>query len=205
MQNELFSKETIKKLMTIKGEVRGVVFRTDKEYILKEKGKQGLEQVEAELERAGAPFKYEAVQTMDFYPVGLRIVSLLAIKKVFNMSDKEVESMGIFATKVSFIIKLFIRYFLSLKRVFFKEAPKIWKKHWTFGELIPKELNETKKYGVIVVKDFHLHPVFCTYLRGYFCGIMKMVVKSDKITCEEKKCGFTESGKDKSHEFLLKW
>jgi hypothetical protein len=205
MQNEILSKETIQELMNIKGEVRGVVFKTDREYVLKEKGEEGLKKLEDELEKIGVPIKYKNIEVMDFYPVGLRLISLLSIKKLFELSDKDIEEMGLFATKVSFIIKLFIKYFLSLQKVFFQEAPKIWKKHWTIGELAPQELNEKKKYGVIMVRDFQLHPIFCTYLQGYFCGILKMIVRSSEINCTEKRCNFTDAGKTNCHEFLLKW
>ena len=200
--NQEITKETVQKLMEIKGEVRGVTFKTDIEYILKEKGQEGLKKVEEELEKVGAPIKYKEINTMIFYPVGLRALSILVIKKVFNFSNDKIKEMGFFATKISLIIKLFTRYFLSLQRVFFKEAPRIWKKHWTIGELIPVELNEKKKYAIIRLKDFDLHPLYCQYLGGYFCGVLKLIIKTAEITSEETKCTFLG---DEYHEYLIKW
>jgi len=196
------TKDVAKKLMEIKGEVRGVVFGIDGAYVLKEKGKEGLKKVEEELEKFGYPIKFKEIKTMDFFPVGLRVISLLTIKKVFNFDDEKIKEMGIFATKVSLIIKIFTRYFLSVKRVFYVEAPKIWRKHWTKGELIPVEINEEKKYAILRLKNFSLHPVYCKYLEGYFPGPFQLMIKSSKMTCEETKCTFRG---DEYHEYLIKW
>jgi len=201
MDQEL-TKDIAKKLMEIEGETRGVVLKTDGEYVLKEKGEEGLKKVEEELEKFGYPIKFKEIKTMDFFPVGLRVISLLTIKKVFNFDDEKIKEMGIFATKVSLIIKIFTRYFLSVKRVFYVEAPKIWRKHWTIGELIPVEINEEKKYAILRLKNFSLDPVYCKYLEGYFCGVLLMLVKTTKMIPEETKCKFRG---DEHHEYLIKW
>ncbi|MBM3258059.1 MAG: hypothetical protein FJZ05_02520, partial [Candidatus Nealsonbacteria bacterium] len=78
------TKEAAQRLSKISGEVRGVAFKTDMEFVLKEKGKGGLKKVEDELKRIGFPIKYEEIKVMDFYPIGLRVISLMAIKEVFN-------------------------------------------------------------------------------------------------------------------------
>jgi hypothetical protein len=201
MTQEL-TKETVKELMEIKGEVKGVTLKTDAEYVLKEKGEEGLERLEIELESLGCQIKYREIKTMAFYPVGLRAISLLAIKKVFNYDDKKIEEMGFLATKRSLIVKLFVKYFLNLKRVFSIEAPRLWKKHYTIGELIPVELNEEKNYAILRIKEFNIHPVLCLYLGGYFCGITQMIVKARQINFKETKCYFRG---DDCHEFLIKW
>jgi hypothetical protein len=201
MTQEL-TKEVAKGLMEIKGEVRGVVLKTDADYVLKEKGKEGLKKVEEEFKKLDYPIKYKEIKTMAFYPVGLRALSLLAIKKVFNFDEEKIREIGLFATKVSLIVKLFIRSFLSVERVFFKEAPRLWKKHWTAGELDPIVLDEEKKYGILRLKDFSLHPIFCCFLEGYFAGVAQMVIKSLQITCQETKCTFRG---DEHHEYLIKW
>jgi hypothetical protein len=153
MTQEL-TKETIKELMEIKGEVKGVTLKTDAEHVLKEKGEEGLKRLEAELESLGCPIKYRDIRTMDSYPVGLRAISLLAIKRIFNYDDKKIEEMGFLATKRSLIIKLFVKYFLFIERVFYKEAPKIWTHHFTIGQLIPIEFNEEKKICNFEIERF---------------------------------------------------
>ena len=200
--SEIINKETIDQLMKIKGEVRGVVLKTDEGYILKEKGEEGITQLEKKLEDLGHPIKYDQIKTMGFYPVGLRILSLLVIKELFNFNDEVIRKMGNFATKKSLIIRLFIKYFLSMERVVMKESPKMWDKHWTVGKLVPVELNEKQKYAVIRIEEFNLHPVYCTYLEGYFAGIVQMLIKLPKIDSKETKCAFKG---DAYHEFTIKW
>jgi len=200
--NNTINKEIINNLMKIKGEVRGVVLKTDEEYILKEKGKAGLEKVEQRLKELGHPIKYKEIRTMDFYPVGLRILSLLTLREVFNFSDEEIKKIGTFATKMSLIIRLFTKYFLSVRRVVMKESPRIWSKHWTVGKLVPIKLDEEQKYAVLRVEGFDLHPIYCIYLEGYFAGILQMLVKSPKVDTKETKCAFKG---ESYHEFLIKW
>jgi len=200
---EEITKEEISKLMEVKSQARGVVFKTDTEYILAEKGEEGLKKLEEELEKLGHPIKYKEIKSMEFYPAGLRALSLLVIKKTFGFDDKKIENMGLVATKKSIIVKLFIRFFLSLDRVFFKEAPRIWQKHWTAGELVPVELNEEKKYAILRLKNFNLHPLYCSvYLQGYFAGILQMLIKSPEMSCQETKCSFKGG---EYHEYLIKW
>jgi hypothetical protein len=66
--NQELTKEIIKKLMEIKGEAKGVTFKTDAEHILKEKGDEGLKRLEAELESLGCPIKYQQIKAMAFLP-----------------------------------------------------------------------------------------------------------------------------------------
>ena len=200
--DEKLTNELVKKLLEIKGEVRGVVFKTDFEYVLKNQGERGIEIVEKEFEKLNYPLKYKEIQTMNFYPIGLRAISLLVIKKVLNLDDEKIKEMGFFATKRSLMVKIFVKYFLSLERVFLKEAPALWKKHYTVGNLIPVELSEKEKYAIFRLKNFNIHPIVCKYLGGYFCGITQMIVNAKEISFEETKCSFL--GND-YHEFLIKW
>jgi len=200
--NQELTKEIAQKLLEIKGEIRGVDLKTDAEFVIKEKGKEGLKKVEEELKELGYPIEYGKIETMNFYPGGLKALSLLAIKKTLNFSDEKIMEMGVIAPKISIIIKLFIKHFFPIRKFFFQESPKIWKEHWTTGEFIPVELDEEKKFAVARVKDFNLHPVYCTYLRGYFSTFTQITVGGREIICQETKCPFRG---DEYHEYLIKW
>lgn len=197
---EELNEKIVKKLLKIPGEARGVILKTDGEFVLREKGDEGLEKIEAELKRLGCPIQYQKIESMAFYPLGWRIISLLAIQKVFNFNEQKIMEMGASASKVSLVIKLFLQYFLSL-RATFGQIPRMWKKHYTVGELEPTELDEKKRVLVLRVKDFNLHPLFCLYLHGYFSEIIKMVVKKVS-SCEEKKCFFRG---EKYHEYVFRY
>lgn len=197
---ETLDQKTIKNLLKIPGEARGVILKTDGEFVLREKGQKGLKRVEAELRKLGCPIQYQKIESMAFYPLAWRVASLLIIQKVFNFDEQKIKEMGAAAPKVSLIIKLFLQYFISFSAIF-KQMPRMWKKHYTVGELEPVQLNEKEKIIVIRVKDFNLHPLFCLYLCGYFSEIIKMIVK--KISsCQERKCFFKKA---KYHEYVLRY
>lgn len=196
----MLTKETAQNLMKIEGETRGVVFKTDQDFILKKGGKEGLKKVEKELEKLGYPISYKEMETLAFYPIGLRVLSLLVISQVFNLKEEEIKEMGASAPRVSLIIKFFMQYFLSIRKTF-EQVSKIWRKHYTIGDLAPVELNEEEKFLVLRLENFNLHPLFCQYLVGYFRKIAEMILKSE-VKSQETECFFRG---DDYHQFLLKW
>jgi len=202
MDEEIINKEVAQKLMEIKGQIRGVSLTGDADFILKKENKEGLKKVESKLKELGFLIEYDKIKTLNFYPGGLKALSLLAIKDVFGYSDKEIEEIGRMSSKLSLIIRLFIKYFSSPSNFFFKEAPKIWKKYWTVGEFIPIEFNEKEKFAIVRVEGLNLHPIYCVFLRGFFPALTQLILGNESITCQETKCCFKG---DNFHEFLLKW
>jgi hypothetical protein len=198
---EQITKEEIKKIMEIKGKVRGVVFQTDAEYVREKIGEKGLEKLEIKTKELGHPIDYDKIKAMDWYPLGLRVLSLLAIKEAFNWGDKEIKDMGNSAPKYSFIVRMLMKYFLSAKRSF-KESPKYWVKHYTVGKLEAYKFNEKEKYLVLRLNDFKIHPLLCTYYLGYFLRIAQYVIQSEEISIEETQCMFKDHP---YHEFLIRW
>ncbi len=187
-------------LMKIEGEMRGVVLKTDEQFILNRGGGEKLKEVEKEIKDLGYSLKYDEIDNLSFYPIGLRALSLLAITKVFDMNEGQIKEMGSLAPKTSLVVKFFIQYFLSVKSVFAKVSD-IWERHYMIGKLVPVEINEKKKFVVVRLEEFNIHPILCVYLSGYFLKISEMAIKS-KVTIEEDEC-FFKSGK--CHEFLIKW
>lgn len=199
---EILTKETAKKLMEIKGEIRGIVFKTDVTFILKEKGEEGLKKLEAEMERLGYPFKYNAIKTSEFYPIGLRIISLLLIKQIFGFSEEKIEEMGSLAIKFSPLLRIITKLFLNFEKIFFSRGPELFKKILRVGEIIPVIIDTKKKEAIIRFKDLDLHPIYCRYLKGGLSSFFKVATGVQTITCQETKCTFQG---DEYHEFLLKW
>jgi hypothetical protein len=193
--------EEIKELMEIKGEVRGQVFTTDFRYIKEAKGEQGIKLLKERLAELGIPIDYEKIETTKWYPLRLRVISLLAIKEVFNFNDKDIENMGRIAPKLSFIVKTLMRTFSSVERSF-KETTDYWEKHYSVGRLTPSEIDMKKKHAFFNLKNFKVHPILCLYLMGYFYTIAEFILKSKKITIQETKCPFRG---DNYHEFSTKW
>lgn len=198
--NQEITKEEFKKLINIKGKVRGTALKTEADFIIKEEGEEGLKKLEEAIGALGYPIKYKKVKTMDFYPIGLVALTLLGSKRIFGFSNEKFEEMGAFESKISLLIRIFMKYFVSIDRAA-KEVANMWKKYNTVGELEAVEYDKNKRYIILRLKDFDFHPLHCLTLKGYFSSILKMIV-SEEVVCEETKC--VHRGDD-YHEFLLQW
>lgn len=196
---EIISKKELDKLMKTKGKTIGVAIREHKEFILKEKGEEGLKKLEDIIVGLGYP-EYRKIKTMSFYPVGLYALTLIVVKGLFNFDDKKFEEMGRFNAKLSIIIRFFIRFLVSLDRAA-KEVPVMWRRYYTVGSLRTMEYDEQKRYAILRLESFNLHLLHCQVSKGYFSTILKMIVKNP-VVYEEGKC--VHRG-DEYHEFLLKW
>lgn len=185
--------------MEVEGETRGFNLKDDRDWILKEKGEEGLEKVEKELERVGQPIDYKNLKSTNFYPAGLRALSLLATKKVFNLSDKEVRRVCALDPKTSLVVKLFARYFYSVSSTL-KKAPE-WAPYWRKGELKIVNYDSEQREAVVRLKGFDLHPLFCRCLEGYFKTVAETVTGSKKVSCRETECTFEGDG---SHKYTVR-
>jgi len=201
VENSKITKEKAEELMNLSGRARGVVLQTDAEYVRQKKGEGALNKVKEEFEKLGVSINYENIKATNWYPIGLRAISLLAIKKVFNWTDKEIENMGNTAPKYSFVVKALVKYFVTFERSY-KESPKYWEKHYLAGELETADYNLKKKYYTIRLKNFKIHPILCIYLGGYFIRMGQLILKGENFRVKETKCQF--SG-DPYHEFLVEW
>ncbi len=195
------NKEIADKIMSSEGEVKGVVFKTDERFIISKGGEEKVKEVEDEIKSLGYSIDYSSVGTMNFYPIGLRILSLLAIAKVFEMNEEDVRKMGSFAPKFSLVIKFFIQYFISIEKTL-SQVSEIWKKHYTKGSVVPLEINEKEKKTSVKLEGLNIHPIFCFYLMGYFSKITEIIVKSP-VEVKETECAFKDNVN--SHVFFLKW
>lgn len=195
----MINKEDVDKLMNITGKVRGAVFETDAEFIKNRFGEEGLARVTDALRELGHPIIYESINSMEWLPLGLRALSLLVIKDVFNWSDDEIKEMGDAAPKYSFIVKLLMKFFVS-PRVAFSHAPEYWVKHYDVGRLEPVELEEATGNAVIHLHDFNVHPLYCKYLEGYFQRLFKFMYPNSHIEIKETACMCDHSP---HHEFVV--
>lgn len=198
---QIISKKEIDELMKIKGEVRGGGMKSYVEFIFKEKGKEGLKELEDMMEKLGYPIKYKEMGTLKFYPIRLEAVTLLAIKRLFNYDDEKFQEMAKFALKLPFIIRrVFMKYLFSPQKLI-KEAPEMWKIYYTAGDLEIGKYNVEKRYMIVRLENFHAHPLQCHIIKGYISSALQIIHKSP-VSCEETKC--VHRG-DEYHEFLIKW
>lgn len=196
----MIKKEEIENLLKLKGEVKGVFLQTDARYILEREGEKGLKNLKKKAKEIGVNLDYKRAGAMQWYPVGLRPISLLLIKDFFGYNDKDIREMGRMAAKFSFIVKLFVKFFSSIKKLF-ENAPRYYKMQYRIGELEAVYIDEKEKKAIIRIKDFKIHPLVCLYLEGYFQGIAEFALK-EKVRTKERKCVFRG---DEFNEYLIEW
>ncbi len=201
MPEQTFFKEQAESFMKFKGKIRGVGLKNYADYIFKEEGEESLKRVEDATARVGYPIKYGMLKSMEFYPLGYQAITIEAVRQTLGYTNEKFYELGNFEPKVSFIIKLFLKYFVSLDRLA-KEAPNMWRKYYTVGNIKVTELNKEQNNLVIRLEDFPCHPIQChETLRGYFARMVQMVV-ADEVISKETKCVFRG---DDYHEYLMEW
>lgn len=197
--NKVISKEEFNRIMKTEGEVLGAAIQEFKDFIAEDRGARGVEDLENAIVSLGY-LKIKEIRKNRFYPVGLYAIVLLTIKELFDYDDKKFEEIGRFNAKLSILIRLFMKFFISLKKAA-EVVPRMWKKYYTIGNLEVVNFNEEEKFVTLRLKNFSLHPFHCLIQKGYFSTILQIIVKSP-ISCDQIKC--THRGDD-YHEFLMKW
>jgi hypothetical protein len=197
---QVISKEEVDALMKVPGETRGVAFKNHRDFILKKEGKDGLKKFEDAMIEIGHPLDYKKIQLTSFYPVGLEAIELLVIKKIFNFDDKKIEEIGAFEASASLLMKIFFHYFVSPKTLA-EKAPAMWREIYTIGDFGVKEWSEDKRYAIVFVDKFDIHPILCSKVMGYTGNMIKMMVKHE-VNREETKCSFKG---DSHHEYKITW
>ena len=195
----MISKEEAQKIMQAEGEVIGAAFVSDLAYIESHFKKESAQKVEDLLKSWGQPLEYDKIDPKQLYPTGLRILSILAIQQAFGLNDKQIFIMGLEGPKRSFIIRLLLKLFLSVDKIF-NSAPSVWKRYWTVGNLEVLEVNEAEKRVRLKITGANLHPVLCKYYEGYFTGILRFA-RADAIA-KETKCVLRG---DPYHEYIFTW
>lgn len=203
MEKNLLTKEEIERLRNLEGEARGSTLKGDARYIQEKEGPEALQLLEGKLREIGCPIEYKKIRTASWYPIFLRAISLLTIKRVFNYKEEDIFEMGKTAPKYTlFFAKLATLPFVSLERAVKVYPQKIWKGNFTLGSIENTEFSEERKYMVMRIEDFEIHPILCKFLTGYMVGLSIFVIKSKKINIKETKCPFKG---DTYHEFIIWW
>ena len=195
----VISKKEIDEFMSMPGKVRGVTLYTDAEYIRRHEGEESLRHVEQETREMGYPIDYRNVKTMDWYPIGIRGVSLFAIRKALNWNDEQLRELGRTAPKYSIVTKLMLRYLVS-PEMLVRRLESYWRKNYSRGYLSGKVADKSL---LLYLKDSGIPEPLFPYLEGYFAGVLGMIIGNyERISIEHKKR--LDGGKE-CYELVLKW
>lgn len=200
--DENILKKEVDRLINMEGEIKGALFKADTEFILREKGKEGIKRVEGKMKELGYPIYLKDIKSLKFYKAGLKAAFTLVVQDVLGFSDEKIKEMGANAAKFNFVVRVFMDYILQKKKLFFDQSYRIWRRMSTIGEFTPEVFDEKNKTMSFSIKGYNLHPINCLYWHGIFSSVTKLFTGGKNITCEETKCYF--KGGDK-HQFLLKW
>ncbi len=174
-------KQEAELLMSKPGSVKGEVFRTHAIYIKYREGEEGLKKLEEKMKEIGFPLVFSEIKPGNWYQEALSALVVLTAKNIFNWTEEDVYKMGSSAPKHSFIVKIFVKHFVSIKEIFAR-AEQYWEKHYNFGSFEKVEFNEDKKYIIVRIKGYEFHPIiYNVYFRGYFNAIAKLSVKSNNV------------------------
>lgn len=195
-------KEEVKKMMEIKGNVKGAILKGHFDYIRDLKGEKGVKAIEEKLRELGYPLKSEEIDDTKWYQESMACLIVLICAELFDWTQKEIREMAYQSPKYSFIVRLLMQHFVKIEKSF-KMAPIYWRKHFDFSEMEVAGFSEKEKYGIIRLKNFHkYHPLICEYHRAYFKKIAEIMLGQKKVEVEHPKCLFRE---DPYEEFKIIW
>jgi hypothetical protein len=194
---EKLTKEQAEQYLKMGGKIRSVIFQTDKSYILKKAGEEGLRKIEERAKELGVEIPYRTATATDWHPMGLRIISVLLAAEVLGWSEEETREMGRNAVKVSFIVKLFMKFFVSLEK-FMVKVPYYWKMHYAdAGDLEVVKIDRANKEVILYLKGIKFPRICLDYYEGYFQQMFEFVLG------ESKESKFVE--KEDYYEYTVKW
>ncbi len=180
--------------------MKGEVFRTHKDYIIKKEGEDGPRKVEEKMAELEVPIKFDEIKSFEWVNEGKSALTIVVAKEIFNWTDEDVFEMGRFAIKFSFIIKVMMQYIVSIDSIV-NSAQKYWSKHFDFGSLLA-EINKEEKKIILRETDFNTHVDASLYHAGYYQGLCELAIKSTKVTCRQTR--FITKG-DPYNEYLITW
>lgn len=200
MEEEKLFEEEVRELLKKPGNVKGEAFKSHQSFITSKVGEEGFKKVEEKLAEIGHPVDFKSIEPYKMYPAPLAILVVLVAKKIFNWDDEIIKESGKFNLKNSFILKTFLRYFVSPES-FPVFLPKYWQKEYDFGT-IEAVKTDNKNELIVRVKGYDLHPLNCTAFIGVGEEALKYVTRSRKIISTETKC--IHRG-DEYHEYVVSW
>lgn len=200
MENEEQFKEEVRILMGKKGNVKGEAFKSHQAFIISKEGESGFKKVEEKLIELGHPIDFAKIEANKMYPAPLAVLVVLVAKKIFNWDDEVIKESGKFNLKNSFIMKMFLRYFVSPQSIP-KFLPNFWRKEYDFGE-VESVKSENDNQFIVRIKDYDLHPINCTAFIGIGEETLKYVTRGKRIIVKETKCNHRG---DDYHEYVVTW
>lgn len=193
-------KEEIKKIKKLKGKTRGQEIKNNFKCIENLEGEEARKKVEERLDDFNMLPEYENYEDFEWYPIKFDVATIIVAKEVLGWGTEELKRHGRNLVKLSFIQKMFVKYFISVDKML-ENANRAWERFFNIGKLEIKKGKEGKMFRA-QLKGFDIHPYYCKIVLGYFEKTLSLIISSNKIEGMETKCTFRG---DKFHEFIVRY
>jgi len=188
-------------MMQYGGKVKGDALKSHKNFILYKEGEEGLEKVRKKMEEIGYPVNFDKINIYEWYSCSHVMLVFLAAKDIFEWDDSVVEESGSFVFKNSFILRTFLKYFVSPEKLI-EMLPRYWEKSYNFGQLEVEEINKEKGYALFRIKGYKIHPLNCVAFSAMGRDMFSYVLRKKETKIEETRC--MHRGDD-YHEYIVRW
>lgn len=202
MSKTKITKEEADRIMKIRGDIRGAVFKAFYSYVLEHKGEKGTKMVEEKLKELGYSFELKNIKSFQWYSQAFATVVCLAILEVFGWEESTAKDIGYNGPVFSTIAKLLVKYFTFPEKGF-SQVPRIWRQHVNFADTEVFDYSKEKKYTIFRVKGFKkFHPVVYEYMKGFILKFTELLLNIKNAKIDQTKCLFWG---DEYDEFKVFW
>jgi hypothetical protein len=191
--------KTLRELTGNGGQVRGVALCTDAQYVRQYAGDEILQDIQLLTRELGHAIEYRIIEAAEWYPISLRVASLLAIRKALDWDDEGLREMGKSAPKYSVTDKFILRYVIGVQE-FIERLQTYWSYSYSGGSLRGIVID---KSAFVCVHDFLIPSILCNYLEGVFVGILGMIIGKEQWITVRETDGWHSS--NNCHDFVLRW
>lgn len=195
------TKERVAELMEIEGNMRGELLKSNFVYLEGKEGKDSIVRMEKKLKELGYPLLFKEIESFKWYKDAFCSIFMLSFREEFSWSDEDIFNLGRFSPQYSIIVKITLRYLISLKKAF-NFAPNLWRRNVDYGILEPHEFNQKEKFMTFNLKDYALHPLVCIYIRGYLTSLFEQINGRNTIKVDELNCIFMGNP---YHSYKVNW
>ncbi len=191
-----------KELIQKEGNVKGSQIKSILKCIEKKEGNDGFKRLKEELKKYNLSFNINNINPLDWINEGESVFIILLAKEIFNWSDEDMFEIGMEAGKISFLLGIFTRYFVSVDAVY-AGAPDYWKKHFDFGKVEMVELDKEKGIMKFRVYGYDYDRSVCKFFHsGYFYSLAAISIETKNLKVEETVCIFDGGS---YNEYIISW
>lgn len=196
-----YLEDRTRELLEKNGNIKGETINFILQYLQKKEGDDAIIKLKNRLSELDFPVDIEKVKSFSLVKDSIVAIIMIAIKDVFGWTDDDIYEMGKAEPKNSLIVRLLMKYLVSIEKTF-ERAPDFWRKFYDFGYLEAVEFNEEEKCFKLKLYKYDTDPVMCKYLAGFIHTMVAFSMKEGDVSVEETKCIYNG---DDCHEFFVKW